>query len=438
MRKTLVLAFIFIGGMETYAQLQPTGSCLSTPSLSGAGSSRAWLRGGNQAAGPGGNDNRFGTCYNSPIYTITNDAYRMKLNGNVSYNINGFTQTRNGYLLLGQPGSNTIGPLYQSPLSPNNGAFSLFHLNGPGTFVQTGGFRDWMQTGITYTSNNDLSYIGHRQVGALDRTETVIAWSDNASGPAGKDVMSFRFTAGAGSIASETANIPDLNGVDNDGREIIRMMGTGNVGIGPRFNQQIDPQSNLHQHQENAASSWHQISNQFLGSGGSVNNGPTGILASDGLRLGIFGSTNALQNGIGMLYNQELQPLLLSTNANTTTTTATATRERVRIMSYNTPTALGGIGYGPYTPYASVNGNFTRMSISHNPNSPLTRPLSLLHLGYNNDLFGITFGHLFHHRAYDEGIPFCQDIVSGGETDDIAGDNAGKFNDLICDAGNFC
>lgn len=57
----------------------------------------------------------------------------------------------------------------------------MLHLAGrDGTFVQDGGYRPWMKTGITFTDNNDLSYFGLRKVGTgTDLTETTIAWTDN-------------------------------------------------------------------------------------------------------------------------------------------------------------------------------------------------------------------------------------------------------------------
>jgi hypothetical protein len=51
-------------------------------------------------------------------------------------------------------------------------------------------------------------------------------------------------------------------------------------------------------------------------------------------------------------------------------------------MQIGTPTLLPAGGFGVYNPGA-LNTNFTRMSVSHNPTNPVTRPLSLMHLGYN-------------------------------------------------------
>jgi hypothetical protein len=54
-------------------------------------------------------------------------------------------------------------------------------------------------------------------------------------------------------------------------------------------------------------------------------------------------------------------------------------------MSAGTPTQIVGSSYAVYNPGA-INTSFTRIGISHDPTRPLTRPLSLLHLGYNSTL----------------------------------------------------
>ena len=105
------------------------------------------------------------------------------------------------------------------------------------------------------------------------------------------------------------------------------------------------------------------------------------------MRIGIIGNSNANANGTAAIYNQELKPILLSTNANSNTINPVigATRERVRITNVNTPTNLPTGGMGIYNP-GSIPNNITRMSISHDPTAPVTRPLSLVHLGYNTSL----------------------------------------------------
>lgn len=104
-------------------------------------------------------------------------------------------------------------------------------------------------------------------------------------------------------------------------------------------------------------------------------------------------------NGIAAVYNQEDRPLLLSTNANTVTMSPYSgkTSERVRITSVSAPTSLfpstPGSLYGTFNPPGNIAApNITRVSISHNPDNPVTRPLSLLHLGYNTTNYVTTDG----------------------------------------------
>lgn len=94
--------------------------------------------------------------FNFPITFHTNGFQRLKLNHSVSYDINGASGTnlsREGYLLLGKNNnfSSTANPIYKE------GAFSLLHLNGyNGNTIDELGYRNWMQTGITFTGNRDL------------------------------------------------------------------------------------------------------------------------------------------------------------------------------------------------------------------------------------------------------------------------------------------
>ena len=149
------------------SQQSPTGNIPANNQTAQAGS--AWYRGGNSTTTLAGTNNIFGTNWNSGIYTITNDFFRMKLNGNVNYGINGYTNVTNpannigkdGYLLLGPGGTtNSPEPIYSSSLQ---GAYSLLHLKG--FSINPAGFRPWMKTGITFTDNGDLSYFGLRKVG---------------------------------------------------------------------------------------------------------------------------------------------------------------------------------------------------------------------------------------------------------------------------------
>ncbi|MFN3341431.1 MAG: hypothetical protein ACK40M_01970 [Flavobacteriales bacterium] len=274
----------------------------------------------------------------------------------------------------------------------NTGAYSLLHLNGNSNnpaFVQDGGYRPWMKIGITFTDNQDRAYIGYR-ANSIDVSDFVINWSDNSVGPfPGPDNLIFNFSAGIGN------NPGGVDGNQMEGREVMRMTGYGNVGIGPRFNNTQNPgtgamgqpQSLLHLSNNANWSAWLQIGNESTG--GAVQNG---------MRLGIVGSiqdptnplfiaTNfgALPNavGIGMLYNQQDRPLLFSTGfATDAFTGANSTNERIRIQSVGTITQVATGSYAAYNP-GGLNNRFTRVSISHDPFNPVTRPMSLMHIGYN-------------------------------------------------------
>jgi hypothetical protein len=321
----------------------------------------------------------------NPLLFNSSGANKMMLNGNVSPSINGgLPLNREGFLGLGVNTGffpNTIG---------GQGPFSLLHLNGQNAAgaPQNFGYRDWMRFGITSTHNQDLMYIGQRATGGSDVTDAVIGWADNfgSPSPVGPDNMTFNFLTGADQSGND-----DLVGTANFGREIMRLTGTGQVGIGPRFNNANQPTSTLHQHQENATSSWMQITNQYMNTAAAIQTGPTAINATNGFRFGILGNNQKIKNGNAYVYNQEERHLIFSTN-HTTPTDAQFTNERMRITSISAPTNLtngGNATFGVWNPGALTNQDVTRVAISHNPATPVTRPLALLHLGYNtgNTLF---------------------------------------------------
>ena len=362
---TIAISCIYLSlTAQTPIGSPPTPLVANNPNQAVTHANFAWYRGGNFNVGPAGNNNIFGTMWNSPIYTQTAGQNRMKLNGNITYPVGGTAGNRNGFLLLtNNPNIWTGGP---GLMSASEGAFSLLHLVGDdGGALQTFGFRPWMRNGITMSNNFDAGFIGVRKmpntVGGIDDvSDFVINWSDNVGSAPGirtPDNLVFNFTTGDGSAND------DLNGNNLNGRETMRHTSDGFIGIGPRFNNANQPKSTLHQHQENSAASWMQITNQF--SGGTSNaTGPTAIAATDGLRWGINGANT------GYFYNQENQHLLFSTNQN-----AGTTAERFRITHIGAP--------GTPNPGGVFPNNRTRLSISHDPANPVTSPLSLLHIGYN-------------------------------------------------------
>jgi hypothetical protein len=111
----------------------------------------------------------------NPLLFKTNGGNRMKINGDISYTVDGYSAVRNGYMLLGVSNNSMLDG---SNIYSQKGAFSLLHLNGSGASYQEFGYRPWMQTGITFTKNADLSYFGLRKLSTdaneEDITETTI------------------------------------------------------------------------------------------------------------------------------------------------------------------------------------------------------------------------------------------------------------------------
>ncbi len=189
----------------------------------------------------------------NPLLFKTNATNRMKLNGNTNYGIDGYFAPRNGYLLLGIS-NNSISPGWQN-IYTQKGAFSLLHINGPGSAYQEYGYRPWMKTGVTFTGNEDLSYFGLRKVGSGgDITETTITWSDNSnSSQWGPDDMTFRFTGSGSGSNTISSNLNTIN--DLDGLHIARFTPSGEFGLGNTFgvnatgtpaNLYVRPQSLMH------------------------------------------------------------------------------------------------------------------------------------------------------------------------------------------------
>src|SRR6218665_1937070 len=408
---TVICFFIVV---LSFGQL-PTGAPVGTVPPSIPNSSLAWFRGGNLPVGTGGANNIFGTAFNSPIYTETNTTLREKLNGDYTgaaqYPINGYTSANgvntSGYLLLG---NNTqtqgfLGNIYQT-----KGAFSLLHLNGVqnsitgGGFTQEYGYRPWMKTGITFTGNNDLMYFGVRQlVPGQDQSEMLVSWSDNSGSTApGPDDFAFRFMG----LGNGTTIDPNLSSEDDlDGRHIARFAPTGEFGLGNTFGNPasspiyVRPQNLLHMSLDQNKQVYMQITNQT----------GTGQTANDGLLVG-YAPTSA-NNMEARINQQENDRLSLYSNNG----------ERVRI------TQIGALNAGiPFNPGGLAN-NITRVGISEFPGTPITKPLSLLHLGLDAGIVSVTPGATDGWRPWmDIGM-----FISNGTDNGYIGlkDEQGTFGD---------
>lgn len=236
MKRKLLFASALLMYGTGVTQIAPTAAGQGTNSI------EYWSRSGNNQGGS--NNNVFGTKWNSPIYTVTggisSSNVRMKVNGFFTspidqYSINnyGWNQFVNttGYLGLGTNTAIGSGQYLWS----DKGAFSLLHLNGKnGTIVQEFGYCPWMQTGITFTDNNDLSYMGLRKVGSgFDITETVIGWADNQGTGVGPDCVAFRFFGGGNGSTIISTNLLETN--DLDGLHIVQFAPTGEFALGNTF-----------------------------------------------------------------------------------------------------------------------------------------------------------------------------------------------------------
>lgn len=314
-----------------------------------------------------------GYSNNFSLLFKTNAVNRMKLNKGFNYSINGYNGSRSGNLLIAR---------YNSSLyNDNTGAYSLLHIDGPGGFTPTAGFRPWMQAGITLTGNSDLSYMGLRQIGTQqDFTETLIAWTDNTVGEYGPDDMVFRFLGEGNGNTSISSNLNTIN--DLDGRHIARFAPSGEFGLGNTFginptgtpsNLYVRPQSLMHLSLDNQTEVWMQVTNQ---------NG-TQQTANDGLRLGVASGNKAS----GYLRWQENTPFIVQTDWDNGAG-GINNGERMRVTSIGAINNTEGTNYGGLT----TPTNRTRIAISADGSNPITKPLSLLHLGYNTGQIAITPG----------------------------------------------
>ena len=157
---------------QTYfAQQNPTGSPVPSGYTTAQQAASAWYRGGNNFGNTAGFNNIFGTAWNSPIYTITNNIVRTRLNGTLINNYNGYNHDVTGHFGIGLDN-------YFATNTP----LTMLHLEGlNNTTFQFGQYRGWMRTGVFMRENSDGMYVGLKPEG-FNRSDAVINWSDDAGG----------------------------------------------------------------------------------------------------------------------------------------------------------------------------------------------------------------------------------------------------------------
>ncbi len=401
--KKIILYAVSLITAYSWGQQAPT---VNNPGNGGATNPNYWSRAGSSDNG-GGTNNIFGTRWNSPIYFITGglaqNTYRARLNGDFTfpnqYPINGYTFSNDqngvntsGYFGLGFNKDALWSQNPASGLGNPRGPFSLLHLNGrEGDFVQQFGFRPWMKTGITFTDNNDLSYMGLRKLGnGIDVTETTITWSDNPGSAFGPDHFVFRFTEGGG--FTNTSN--NLRRADDiDGLHVLRMSGEGLAGLGNTFginegtNIYSAMQSLLHMSYDrrNGGANQERYGFMQITYRDDINRPGTGETHNDGLRFGLDNQLYDNNTSVhAFLRWQENTPFIVQTDWNDIAG-GIQNGERLRVSTINSFDV-------PQPLINSGNNNITRISVSHRGNQPVTQPRSLMHLGYNtgaNNPFGI-------------------------------------------------
>lgn len=305
----------------------------------------------------------------NPLPFLTNNVNRMRLNGSQTNNYFGFLHDVSGHLGIGL-----------NNYFATNTPLTMLHLEGPNTTPFTGGqFRAWMRTGMFAREESDAMYVGMKPEG-FNRADAVIGWSDDNSG-GGPDNLRFIFTATQLTLPGP---IDPLQGNSRNGYEFMRMntsgplnhqgFQAGHVGIGPLFTGALQPQNRLHINAESGLATFVQISNV---PGGTLPG--TGQLATDGLKLGIQNFLTPLGNTqYGYLQWQENAPFIVQTEDGGVANIAA--NERLRVVSIGALTATQNVlQYDGLT----TTTNATRVSISESGADPLTRPKSLLHLGYD-------------------------------------------------------
>jgi len=252
-----------------------------------------------------------GSQNNQPLNFRTNNVQRMTIN-HLAFgmplvpfsappfnNLNTLPGTRLTRVGISYDGGNPI-------INPS----SLLHL---GATNGSSGLRDWMGIGVYIGMGNDHAFFGQRFKspadltgrpsltggaisGSNDNSDAVIGFGDNAVGPAGPGTDNLTFIH---TDINFNANVNGPNFQNSRyGREIMRITGMGNVGIGPLFTDISQPQNMLHINNSVNLPTYLQITNAT----------GTGQTNNDGFH---FGLTNT---GVGEIIQKENQDFRFYTN----------------------------------------------------------------------------------------------------------------------------
>lgn len=345
MKHKIYLGLIALG-INALAQT-PTGFPSGTYFPSVATSTKPWNRGGNLPVAAGATDNIFGTFFNSPVYHYTDGLQRMQV-GHKAFGAP--LQDYPGSLTNPLPGNRlTRVTISRDGAIPITRPLSLLTLgyNFPLGSTQ-GGYRWWQDIGTSYSSYTDNMYVGLREKSLGDPTgrtsvvqafpadyhDAVVSWGDNFTGipnPATpvNDNLTFLFHTGnngSGLASSEY------------GREIMRMIGEGNVGIGPVFYDNAQPTNMLHINADNSTPAFMQVTNKT----------PTGQTVNDGFHFGVTTTGMAVVNqkeNLDMRFYTFNQPRAVIKNTGWIGFNTLAPGNELEISSRTTtPYALTGSG----------------------------------------------------------------------------------------------
>jgi len=231
--------------------------------------------------------------------------------------------------------------------NPVTRPLSVVHIGYDWPFpnLAQGGFRSWQDLGTMYMALTDNMYTGMREKDPTDPTgrtskvssgslptdnqDAVITWGDNSAGnapnPGGQPNDNFAFIF-HGPLSN---TLPDKFAGTEYGREIMRLTGFGNVGIGPVFYDNALPQNLLHVNNDSLLATYVQISNKLA----------TFQTATDGFHLGITGGPIATTGGIAEVRQYENRDMRFFTN-----------NTQWMVIKDNLPGNIGRVGIRTNTP----------------------------------------------------------------------------------------